>query len=296
LASADIDFEHLRLGCRGLHFSAMAAGRGPLVLLLHGFPDCYRSFDTQLAALAAAGYRAVSVAMRGYEAGSQPDDGDYSQAALVEDVVAFVDALGAGRAHLVGHDWGAAVAYPAASFAPDRFMFLTTMAVPHSGRFVRDLRHYPKQLRLSWYMGFFQLPVLPERVLARNDFAFLHRLWRRWSPGWAYTDEDFEPVAQTFRARGVTEAALAYYRAASPMRSLSSRADRIPLRPVPVPTLAMTGERDGCIAAEVFEAMCRPEDFHAGLRVERLRDAGHFLHRERPAEVNRLLLSWLSSH
>ena len=296
MVPSDTDFEHLQLNCRGLSFSAVAAGSGPLVLLLHGFPDCYRSFDAQLPALAAAGYRAVSVAMRGYEPASQPQDGDYSQAALVGDVVAFLDALDARQAHLVGHDWGAAVAYPAATFAPERFLSLTTMAVPHSARFTRDLRHFPKQLRLSWYMAFFQLPALPEWVVARDDLAFLHRLWRRWSPAWAYADEDFESVAQTFRAQGVIEAALAYYRSAFSFRGLTPLAARIPVRPVPVPTLALTGERDGCIAAEVFEAMSLPEDFPEGLRVERVRDAGHFLHRERPEEVNGLLLSWLSSH
>ena len=290
------EFESFTLACRGLRFSARALGEGPVVLLLHGFPDTYRSFDAQLCALAGAGYRAVGVAMRGYEPASQPADRDYSGMSLARDVVAFLDELGAERAYLVGHDWGASIAYTVAAIAPDRLMAMVTMSVPHTGRFLQNISRYPKQLRMSWYMGFFQLPGIPEWTVRRNDFAFLRWLWRRWSPGWSFSDGEFAELAETFAEPGVVEAALAYYRTAINLSDLRPGAPQPEILDVPVPTLAMTGDEEGCIDADVFVALSMPEDFSGGLRVERVADAGHFLHREQPEAVNRLLLDWFGTH
>jgi len=289
-------FEHLELRCGERVHSAVGAGSGPLVLLLHGFPDSYRSFDAQLPAIAAAGYRAVAVAMRGYQAGCQPADGAYSGAALGQDAIGFLDALGEDRAHLIGHDWGAVAGYAAAAGAPERFASLTAIGVPHSGRFLAEISRHPRQLRRSWYMGFFQLPRLPEGIIRRRDFAFLRWLWRQWSPGWSFSDEDFAPVHEAFSEAGVVESALAYYRSAVDLRKLASPSGSSAGFDVPVPTLGLTGERDGCIGADAFEAMCREEDFSRGLRVERIENAGHFLHREAPEVVNQRLLDWIARH
>jgi pimeloyl-ACP methyl ester carboxylesterase len=288
--------EQLTLAIGPRYFSALAMGSGPVVLLLHGFPDCLRSFDAQLPAFAAAGYRAVAVAMPGYEPGSQRLDGTYDQATLAGEVVALIDALQAERVHLVGHDWGAAVGYAVAAMAPQRLHSLTTMAVPHGGRFMAEIGRHPRQLRLSWYMGFFQLPRLPEKVVRSGNFAFLRRLWRNWSPGWAFTDDDFAPVAGTFAQPGVVESALAYYRAAVNLRAMLTPGKQPAIFDVPVPTLAMTGAHDGCIDADVFEALCRDEDFSGGFEVQRIAEAGHFLHRERPQVVNERIIAWLDAH
>jgi len=288
--------EPLKLAVGQRRFSALAAGSGPVALLLHGFPDCLHTFDRQLPALAAAGYRAVAIAMPGYEPGSQRLDDAYDQATLAGDVIALVDALGAARVHLIGHDWGAAVGYAVASMAPQRLHSLTAMAVPHAGRFMAEIGRHTRQLRLSWYMGFFQLPRVPEYVVRRRRFAFLRRLWRDWSPGWDFSDEDFAPVAAAFARPGVVESALAYYRAAVNVRAMLTPGKHPPIHDVPVPTLAMTGEREGCIAADVFEALCRDEDFSGGLEVQRIADAGHFLHREQPQAVNDRIIQWLDAH
>lgn len=262
------------------------------MLMLHGFPDSYRSFEAQLHPIADAGYRAVAVTMRGYAPAAQPADGDYSQQALADDVLALADALGEERIHLVGHDWGAAVAYGAAAAAPQRVASLVAMAVPHPVRFLAEMRRYPRQLRQSWYMAFFQLPWLPEWTIRRDDFAFLRSLWQHWSPDWTFDDTDFATVAEAFRAPGVVEAALAYYRTAI-RASLGGREEAFP---VPVPTLALTGARDRCIAADVFRAALREDDFPAGLRVEVVEGAGHFVHRERPDVVNPMMLAWFAAH
>lgn len=286
--------ETLVLHHGALAFTAYAAGQGPLVLCLHGFPDNARSYRHQLPALADAGYRAVSVTLRGYEPSSQPTDRDYSLETIAQDTVAFLDELGAERAHLVGHDWGAAIAYTTGALAPERLKSLTTMAVPHAGRFVSEAIRYPKQLALSWYMAFFQLRGISEHVVERRNYRFIRKLWRDWSPGWDLPADALEDVFATFRKSGVTEAALSYYRAALAPSAFTPTARAAARFPVPVPTLALTGARDGCIDTNVFQRLMYPEDFPSGLEVKQIPHAGHFLHQEQPDAVNTLLLDWIN--
>lgn len=287
--------DNITLSNGAMQFSALALGEGPLVLLLHGFPDNTRSWRHQLPALAEAGYRAVAVQLRGYEPSSQADVADYSVDALASDVPAFLKSLNVEQCHLVGHDWGAAISYRAAALYPHQIRSLTTLAVPHEGRFVADIIKFPRQLALSWYMLFFQFRGLADYVVARSDHAFIRMLWRRWSPSWELPEDELEHVIETFRAPGVLRAALAYYRTAlSPARlPLSAAARRDAGYAVPVPTLALTGCDDHCINTEVFREMMLPGDFPLGLEVVQVPDAGHFPHQEQPAAVNELLLNWL---
>ena len=208
------DPEHLTFEHGMLTFSAQAMGDGPIVLCLHGFPDNAGSFRHQLPALAEVGYRAISLTLRGYEPGSIPGDGDYTMETIATDILAVIDSLNTGPVHLIGHDWGAAVAYVAAAAAPERFRSLTVMAVPHAGRFARDGLRIPRQLRLSWYMGFFNIPWLSDWVVSRHDYRFIRRLWRDWSPSWQPEPGVLEGVISTLSQPGVRSAALGYYRAA----------------------------------------------------------------------------------
>ena len=281
-----------------LKFTAVEQGEGPLVLCLHGFPDCYHSFRHQLPFLAEHGYRAVSVSLRGYEPSSQPSSDDYSLESIANDIIAFIDQLGAGKAHLIGHDWGAAITYTAGAAAPERFHSLTTMAVPHSGRFVNEAFFKPKQALLSWYMLFFQLRGIADHTVKRNDFAFIRWLWRVWSPSWQIEENVLSEVIDTLRQPGVQRGALAYYREAlSPKQLPLTPARRASnAYPVPVPTLALTGRDDGCIDCDIFQSLCREADFPSGLEVRVVEDAGHFLHQEQPHSVNELILDWLQRH
>lgn len=279
-----------------LRFTAEAAGDGPLVLLLHGFPDGPETFAAQLPALAASGYRAVAVTLRGYEPPSQPADGDYGIAALAGDVAAMADALGADRFHLVGHDWGASIAFAAAARMSERLASLTAIAVPHPARFAEALASDPAQLARSHYMIEFQAPGFEERIVA-DDCAYLEALWRAWSPGWAIPAAALAEMKAVFARPGVAAAALAYYRQAfNPSPEAAAAAAGLYASPIVVPTLAIAGLDDGCIAADLFAAAMRPEDFPAGLAVERVASAGHFVHREAADAVNRLLLDWLARH
>lgn len=283
----------LRAG--GLRFSALTQGEGPLVLCLHGFPDNRRSFRHQLPALAAAGFRAVAPTLRGYEPSSQPADGDYHVVRMAEDVVGWIDDLGQERVHLVGHDWGAIIAYAAAALAPERLHSLTTLAIPHPGRLQREgLRRLPSQLRNSWYILFFQLRGIADAVVEARDWAFIEKLWRDWSPGWELPAQELASVKETLRLPGVKKAALAYYRATFDLRSAAAKQTaRLLASQIGVPTLALTGALDGCMDTRLHDLVMKPEDFPAGFRVVRVDGAGHFLHQERPEEVNRILLDWL---
>lgn len=288
----------LELRANGLTFSALAQGdtAAPLVFCLHGFPDNATTFRHQLPALAEAGYRAIAPTMRGYESGSQPDDGDYSLMSLASDVVGWLDHLGVEQAHLVGHDWGAGTGYTVGAHHPERLLSLTTLAIPPLARIPGALRHVPRQLLRSWYMTWFQTPWLSDLSLAARDLALVRRLWRSWSPGYTLTDEEWHSLHTTFTTPGVAAAAIAYYRQnATPAILLGLRstpAMREPL--IPVPTLIVNGADDGCMDHRLYGPTTKEADFPAGVSHTELPDAGHFIHLERPDRVNELILEHLS--
>ena len=277
-----------------LSFTATAMGTGPLVLLIHGFPDTRETFAAQLPALAAAGFRAVAVSIRGYEPSSQPADSDYRVTALAGDVIAWIDALGETTAHLVGHDWGATIAFAAAALAPDRIASLAVLAVPHPARFAETYAKVPAQQARSAYILEFMSPDADEIIVA-YDCAYLHNLWRTWSPGWPFVQSDIGPMRAAFCQPGVATASLSYYRQAFDVSDAGKAAQALLAGPFTVPTLGLTGADDGCISSGVFESSMRAADFPGGLRVERISGAGHFLHREVPDRINDLLIDWMRS-
>ena len=176
--------DRLTLTIGDLAFTAYEMGQGPLVLCLHGFPDTPATWRSLLPDLALAGYRAVAVTSRGYEPSSQPVDGDYSLAALSQDVIDWIAGLGERRAHLIGHDWGSSICHIAAARAPDRIVSLSALAVPHPGGFGAVVAGDFDQLARSWYVFFFQVLGLSDLVVEADDWAFLEALWRSWSPDW----------------------------------------------------------------------------------------------------------------
>jgi pimeloyl-ACP methyl ester carboxylesterase len=288
------DFETLELQANGLRFSALTQGEGEVVICLHGFPDHARSFRLQLPVLAEAGYRAIAPTMRGYEPSSQPADADYHLVRMAEDVVGWLDHLGVERAHLVGHDWGAAIAYVAGALAPERFGSLTTLAVPYGGRLQDGIRKLPSQILNSWYMIFFQLRGLADFAVETRDWALIDKLWRDWSPGWDPGEDEKRALKRTLAQPGVKAAALGYYRAMFDTRSEAAKQTReLSEAKVSVPTLALTGVLDGCIDTRLYDHTMLAADFPAGLEVYRMEGAGHFLHQEKPQEFNVLLLDWL---
>jgi len=289
------EFETGSVRANGLQFHYLEAGSGPLVLCLHGFPDHARSFRYQLPALAKAGFRAVAPYLRGYAPTDVPPEGPYQSAVLAHDAVALIDALSPREpAAVFGHDWGAFAAYGAAILAPQRVRKLVTAAVPHGPQFMQAFVTSYEQMRRSWYVFLFQLPTA-EGSVSHNDFEFLDKLWRDWSPGWILPADEMRSLKVTFRKPGVLAAALSYYRhmfnPALQRAELADLQGRQMSDPIDVPGLVFYGQKDGCIGVETLEGM--EAGFRKGLKKVVIPDAGHFVHQEKPEAVNAELIAFL---
>ena len=275
------------IGSLRLHYVEL--GEGPLVLLLHGFPEFWYSWRHQLPALAAAGFRAVAPDLRGYNRSDKPTAvSAYNTEALSGDVAGLIRHLGAERAVVVGHDWGGALAWEFAMRYPDLLERLAILNAPHRERFLRALRT-PRQLRKSWYMFFFQLPGLPETFLRRNDYAELRRTFRA-DPARpdAFSGADIERYIEAASQPGALTAGINYYRALFRQPPARWRAG---LRPITAPVLIIWGEQDRYLGKELAE----PDPaWVPNARVERLPDASHWVQVDRPERVNALLLDFLA--
>jgi len=279
----------------GLRFRYLEQGDGPLVLLLHGFPDNAYSWEHQIPALADAGYRVVAPFLRGYPPTEVPPDGFYDRATLATDVKCLIDELNDGQpCHLVGQDWGAAIGYGVLGAYPEWIRRAVLLAVPHPQQVRRTLRRSPRHLIRSFHWLLFQLPVLPEILCRAGNFAFIGFLWRLWSP--AFDDrEHVARIKHMLAEPGAMAATLAYYRA----MFRSSRSDprlaqvRTRLaRPIGRPTMVLCGTRD--MRSDMLDG--QRDLFTGAYRWDEVRGAGHFLQREQPAAVNALILDWLSAY
>ncbi len=273
----------------GITFHYAEQGAGPLVLLLHGFPEFWYSWRYQLPALAEAGYRAVAPDLRGYHLSEKPTSG-YDLETLASDIVGLIQAFGGKKAHIVGHDWGGAIAWYVATFWPSLVDKLVVMNCPHPNLFYKGILK-PAQLKRSWYMFFFQIPWLPEWLLSRNDYQFIKATLR----GSAVQKQSFdrETLHRYRDAIAVPYAlthALAYYRML--FKDLIARR-HIPWQtPVEVPTLLIWGEQDMALGKELNEGL---SEWVKDLTIHYIPDSGHWVQQERPLEVNRLMLAFLGS-
>jgi pimeloyl-ACP methyl ester carboxylesterase len=264
----------------GVELSVLDEGEGPTVLLLHGFPDSSRLWRHQIATLTDAGFRAVAPDQRGYGDSDKPQEIDaYGFGHLVADVVAVLDQSGVEKAHVVGHDWGAAVAWACAMMVPQRVDKLVTLSVGHPGAFAeRSL----EQRRRSWYMLLFQFEEA-EDLLRKDDWKLMRQ--------WAASHPEFERAIEDLRRPGALTAALNCYRASLHPRTELRAGGTRSLPPVTADTLGIFSTGDAFL---VEEQMTGSAPHVAGSwRYERIEGAGHWMQLEQPERISALLIDFL---
>ena len=279
---------HRWIDVGGLRLHCVEAGTGPLVVLLHGFPEFWYAWRHQIPALADAGYRVVAPDLRGYNTSDKPSRvRDYRPRVLVQDVADLIVALGAGSAAVAGHDWGGGLAWLLAMQHPKRVERLVLLNAPHPVRFLKGLRS-PRQLRRSWYILAFQLPWLPERLVAARDFQALRWIFRHQPtrPG-ASTAQDIDRYVAAAAQPGALRAAINYYRAAFRANPLAQAHG---LRRVDIPTLIIWGDQDRSLGRELAEP---DRAWVPDVRVERIAEASHWVQADDPERVNQLMVDFL---
>lgn len=273
-----------------LHYveAGQDAGRGPLVILLHGFPEFWYSWRHQITALAAAGCHVIAPDMRGYNTSGKPAGvGNYDIDALSDDVAALISHAGADRAVVAGHDWGGIIAWWVALRHPDRVEKLIILNAPHPAAALRELRK-PSQLMRSWYIFFFQLPWLPEWSIRANHYAMLRAILRRDPVNRrAFTGRDIRRYIAAIAQPGALTSTINYYRAAF---RRGPRGVRQHLHRIAAPTLIIWGERDRYMEDGMLDGLDR---WVNRLRITRLPHASHWVQNDAPQEVNRLMVEFI---
>ncbi len=272
-----------------LHVAMAGPQDGPLVILLHGFPEFWYGWRKQMPALAAAGYAVWAPDQRGYNRSNKPAGvGAYHIDTLAADVVGLIEASGHQQVYLVGHDWGAAVAWWVAGKYPARVKKLAILNVPHPAVMRRTVIEDAEQRRRSWYIFFFQAPWLPERSLSQNNFTNLIRALKGSSRRGAFTDADIAAYRQAWAQPGALTAMLNWYRAAVRFQGVGVGLGRITM-----PTLMIWGTQDIALS----RTMAQPSiDLCDNGRLVLIENASHWVQHEEPETVNRLLLEFLGEH
>ncbi len=300
-----------------LHYAESGSGES-LVILLHGFPEFWYSWRHQLGRLG-KDHHVVAPDMRGYNLSDKPSQvDDYRIEVLVEDIIGLIRYFGANTAAIVGHDWGAGVAWAVAQKHPERVSKLAILQVPPAAAWRANMTL--RQLLRSWYMLFFQLPLVPEWAIRRKNFAALERMFKK-SVGrkGSFNDSDIELYKEALRQPGALTGAIAYYRAnagrlkpraardatgdetnnATGSAGLSAETQTGSVqqgrdRRIRVPTLFIYGEQDLAIIPATVRGVGKY--INAPYREIRIADSGHWVQNEAAAEVNAALLEFLNAH
>ena len=268
-----------RLEVGGVGLNVLDEGEGPPVLLLHGFPDSLDLWRHQVPALTGAGFRVIAPDLRGFGRSDAPEEVEaYALPAVMEDVVGLLDQLEVPTTHVVGHDWGAALAWGLAALQPDRVERLVALSVGHPATFPGSM----EQRALSWYMLFFQFPEA-EEALQRDDW----RLFREAFGGGGDLDRYVEDLSRP----GRLTAGLNWYRAnISPESFASAMSSAVPA--VSCPTLGVWSSGD--VALTEQQMISSAENVTGPWRYERIDDASHWMPVDAPERLNELLLDFLT--
>ena len=277
------------LQVNGVRLHCVEAGpkEGPLVILLHGFPEFWWAWRYQIEPLAQSGFRVLAPDQRGYNLSDKPEGRKaYDLDTLAQDVVGLCDALGYSTCSLVGHDWGGLVSWWAASRHPDRITRMAAINAPHPAVAGSYMRRHPSQMLRSSYIGFFQLPYLPEALFTRGSYQSLRQALLRTSRAGTFSEKDLAEYEKAWSQPHALTSMLNWYRAL-PFKPLRSSSDKLAM-----PVLAIWGMRDRFLEFGLCEeslALC------ADGRDEQFVKATHWVHLEEPEAVNSALLGFLKA-
>jgi pimeloyl-ACP methyl ester carboxylesterase len=284
-----VTLRHEQRLINGIRLHYVIAGAGPLLLLLHGFPEFWYSWRHQIPLLAQH-YTVVALDLRGYNESEKPRRvKDYRLSILIDDITGLIESLGEKQAIVAGHDWGGAVAWGVAIARPETIQKLIILNMPHPRLLVQHLLTNPRQRARSWYVFFFQLPLLPELALRANNFQAVQAMFLRTSINPATFDQEVLRQYRNALAKpGALTAALNYYRAAG-RYGLLSQIDSASV--VQHPTLVIWGKQDVALGAELNDGL---ERYVPNLTLRYVPNASHWVQQEHPALVSRYMLEFLT--
>ena len=270
-------------------------GEGKPLYLIHGFPDCAENFEEQINFFSENGFKVIAPSLPGYHEDDQELD-TYQTLRVAEVLIDFIESLsGKEKIYLYGHDWGAPIAYGIAHLRPDLVERFSAASVPHGVSVQTAFLTDGDQQRMSWYMFFFQLP-LADISVPLNDYEFIHRLWREWSPDLKDYKKYSDKVVSVLTKSNVLEKALAYYRStfqeSLQLERINNKSIELLSSKIQPPCIYFHGKNDGCIDYKLSNGM---EDFFEKLEIRILDDCGHFLHLEKQDIFNKELLDFFTN-
>ncbi len=278
--------QHDYLETNGIRLHYVTEGEGPLILFLHGFPECWYSWRHQLSEFG-KNYKAVAIDLRGYNESDKPkEQSAYALSELVKDVAGVIRALGYEKCVLVGHDWGGAIAWSFAYAYPEMLERLIVLNLPHPAKFAQGLRT-PQQLLKSWYIALFQLPALPELLIKSNNYAVIRSIFRDQAvnPN-AFTEEDLDVLVAAAAKPGAVTAMLNYYRDIFQSEGFLDKQWGV----LKVPTLMIWGEDDKALGKELTYGT---NEYVETFKIRYIPDCSHWVQQEQPGQVNQYMRAFL---
>ena len=269
-------------------------GKGTPLYLIHGFPDCAENFEHQINYFAERGFKVIVPYLPDYHENDQIID-TYQTLRIAEVLIDFIESVsGEEKIFLYGHDWGAPITYGIAQLRPDLINKFSSASVPHGISVQTAFLTNGDQQRMSWYMFFFQLPIADVSV-PLNDYEFIHRLWREWSPDLKKYKDYSDRVVSVLSKPNVLSKALAYYRSTFQetlqLERINAKALELLSTKILPPCMYFHGRNDGCIDYQLADGM---EEYFESLEIKIMEDCGHFLHIEKPDEFNKALLDFFT--
>lgn len=285
------EWQHHFIEANRIRLHYVSQGEGELVLLLHGFPEFWYSWRHQIPALARH-YKVVVPDLRGYNDSEKPARG-YDIDTLTADIYSLIENLGYSRAHVVGHDWGGAIAWNLAQKFPQYLNRLALLSAPHPQRFTQEMLSNLDQLRRSWYILAFQVPGLPEWLIQLNLRQFIRNMFQEQAVRkGAFTEENAQIYQAALEKPGAIAAALNHYRQLFLPRQWMQTLGRSP-DPIVVPTLVLWGDEDSLLSHTLTEGL--DHLIAAPFKLKLVPHCGHWIQQEAPETVNRELLAFLRS-